>query len=179
MSLEKNNNLERIELMGGSGLKYYNASGEMYLVSPQLALGLEDGLMPKSRQIMIRFSDAGVVSGTEKAQVLERVHTFCKNAGVTSESFVDNNHSERVVITGRAGLNYFDGLGGAYFVSSEMVGDTSEYGYAIYSDDIIRLSDDTIVSKEEQDSIIKRVMIICKAKGMRPQLFDKNNNPIF
>lgn len=62
MSLENKNSIEKIEVMGSSGLKYYDDSGEMYLVEPELIKCLENDLTNYSNHIILRFSDAEIVS---------------------------------------------------------------------------------------------------------------------
>lgn len=179
MPLKDKNNLEKIELMGSSGLKYYDDFGEMYLVESELVNCLENDFAKYSNHVIMRFSDAEIVSEEKKAQILKRVNILCKEAGITSKSFVDNNNnSERIELTGRAGMKYHDGLGEVYFVDSEMVAPNLDYDYAIYPGDIVRFSDDTVVSKNVQDKIIKRVTALCRERGITPRLFDKNNHPI-
>ena len=172
MSLEDKNSFEKIELMGSSGLKYYDSSGEMYLVEPELVKCLENDFVNYSNHIILRFSDAKIVSEEKKTQILKRVKTLCKESGITSKLFIDNNNSERIELIGRAGMKYYDELGEVYFVDSEMVAPNIDYDYAIYPNDIVRVSDDSVVSKELREKIIERVIILCKEKGMSPRLFE-------
>lgn len=172
MSLEDKNSFEKIELLGNSGLKYYDGFGEMYLVEPELVVEcLENDFANYSNYIILRFFDAEIVSEEKKTQILKRVNILCKKAGITSKSFIDNNDSERIELTGRAGMKYHDGLGEVYFVDSEIVAPNKDYDYAIYPNYIIRVSNDSVVSKELRDKIIERVMILCKERGMSPRLF--------
>lgn len=69
MSLEDKNSFEKIELMGSSGLKYYDSSGEMYLVEPELVKCLENDFVNYSNHIILRFSDAKIVSEEKKSNI--------------------------------------------------------------------------------------------------------------
>ena len=55
MSLEDKNSFEKIELMGSSGLKYYDSSGEMYLVEPELVKCLENDFRRFNFKMQLRL----------------------------------------------------------------------------------------------------------------------------
>ena len=75
-----------------------------------------------------------------------------------------------IVLLGRAGLEYYNNKGIKYFVDSELcVGD--DYDYAIYVDSINPIDSDMILSKDEKIQLAEKVLLLCKQKKMKPQLF--------
>lgn len=67
----------------------------------------------------------------------------------------DNKIGDYIVITGRAGIEYFDPQGNKYFIDSELV-DSSDYDIAIYPESLVQIKNNNITIEVNYKKIISR-----------------------